>query len=193
MVARMLSLGIALGFSTLASLGLSPLSAAQAAYPSWSVYAGQVKRPQFRPWYRGEPQSLAGRWRPQMAAPAERRRAQPASRDRTLRQPLFAGGRTWARKAVPVTRGQDLGVRFRPDERVSPYQQTGQPQGGEPLSAEQSQLHSQFRPTRNKRKKTYEELQANNAHRAPAMAPAMPYPMVTAAPLHGYPGYWRGW
>ncbi len=196
MFARMFSLGVALGFAALASLGISTISAAQAAYPGWPAYAAQQKNPQFRPWSRADSRSLSVHRQPQMRASAtraetgfENRRPPAMPSHRKGQQPVFSGERAGARKAVPITRGQDLGLRFRPDERDSTYGQSITPGSGGGVDAFPSELHSQFRPTQPKRKLTYEELQAGQAS-PPQMAPAMPYPMMPTPPL---PGYGRGW
>ena len=152
MVGRSFTLGLMLGLLAYAVLGLSPLSAVQAA-------------------------SLA------------------ASPDHRMQQPVFSGRRAGARKAVPVTRGQDLGLRFRPDENESPYGQPAAPQAGQPPGTYQADEQSQFRPTRRKRKPTYEELQAQGMAAEPVTVPmpVMPYPMMPAPPLPGYGAYWPNW
>jgi hypothetical protein len=100
---------------------------------------------------------------------------------------LVPDGRAGARKAVPVTRGQELGLRFRPDERASPYGQTTfPPSGADPgLSPE---LQSQFRPTPKRRKPSYEEMQAESLPPQPFAAPVMPYPALPP-PIAPY-GFW---
>lgn len=199
MFARMFSMGVALGLAALVSLGISPLSAAQAAHPGWSGYAAQQKSPQFRPWSRADSKSFSVQRRSQARAPAtgtmwgaERRRPPAMPSHRKGQQPVFLGGRAGARKAVPITRGQDLGLRFRPDERDSAYGPSGAAPTGGTADAFPAELHSQFRPTPPKRKPTYEELQAGSASQ-PQMAPPMPYPMMPTPPLPGYPGAWPSW
>jgi hypothetical protein len=96
--------------------------------------------------------------------------------------------RAGSRKAVPVTRGQELGLRFRPDENASPYAQPGfaPSDTGRPGS---DALQSQFRPIPKRRKPTYEELQSEMAPPPqPGVAPMMPYPLGVP-PLPGYGPY----
>jgi len=197
--ARLFSMGVVLGLAALASLGMSPMSVAEAAYPGWSAYASQHKNPQFRPWSRADSRSLSVKRQSQVRAPAPRattrfesRRPPAMPSHRKGEQPVFSGKRAGARKAVPITRGQDLGLRFRPDERDSPYGQSEMPPSGGGADAFPSELHSQFRPTRPKRKLTYEELQAGSTS-PPQVVPAMPYPMMPTPPLPGYPGAWPRW
>ena len=108
-------------------------------------------------------------------------------------QPNLSTKRSGARKAVPVTRGQELGLRFRPDERESPYGQSAAPQGNLESEGYASELHSQFRPARPKRKPTYEELQAGSASAQPMLRPMMPYPVMPTPPLPAYGRSWPGW
>jgi len=99
--------------------------------------------------------------------------------------------RAGARKAVPVTRGQELGLRFRPDERESPYgQMLVPPAGAETYSPE---LQSQFRPAPKRRKPSYEELQAEGLTPQPALTPLMPPPMVLPPPMPGVGAGWPNW
>jgi len=190
LVVRMLSLGLVLALSALAFLGLSPLSLAEGAQPGWSAYSTPVKRPVFRPADRAWSRSSAVRPRSQMN-PAPRQSAAP--RD-TRGQSVFSANRAGGRKAVPVTRGQDLGLRFRPDERDSPYGQSGAPSDDSRSGNYQSELQSQFRPIPSRRKPTYEELQAGGVSPQPSVAPVMPYPALPP-PLPGYGGglYGPGW
>lgn len=108
---------------------------------------------------------------------------------RPPRNPFVHIERSGARKAVPITRGTELGFRFRPDERESPYgvPGTGLVAPGSPASPD---LHSQFRPMKPRRKPTYEELEAEHQQFPAPVQPLMPYPPVTPPPL---PGYWGRW
>jgi len=117
LVARMLSLSVLLGLSALAALGISSLSAAQAAYPGWSAYAAQSKNTQFRPWSRADARSQSVHRQSQMRAYSPRATTQSANRrswvvspNQRRHQPVFSANRAGARKAVPVTRGQELGL-----------------------------------------------------------------------------------
>jgi hypothetical protein len=79
------------------------------------------------------------------------------------------------RKASPITRGQDLGLRFRPDERAPAYGEVIAPGGGRGEPREQAD----FRPVEPRRKPTYEELQAREQATEPALRmPSVPYPAL---------------
>jgi len=103
------------------------------------------------------------------------RRLFPPARARTMhnaagRLPDITGGRISARKAMPITRGQELGLRFRPDKR-EPVQGSYLEPLDQPLS---NQPQSQFRPLASRRKPTYEELESQRE--APGQpAPAAPF------------------
>lgn len=119
-------------------------------------------------------------------------RAQSADRPTSRRgsyDDLLQADRAGARKAVPITRGQELGLRFRPDERDPLVRQAyPQLQAGEGYR-ERFELPAgqQFRPIPKKRKPTYEELQAESRLEEPDL-PASPYPMLPMPPVR--PGYW---
>ena len=198
MFARTCSWGLLLGLSALASLCVSPLSAAQAAYPGWFSYASQPKKPLFRPWSRADSRYPTSRRQSRKGVyaaatvQAAGRRPYSNSWPRQGVQQTFSPQRAGARKAVPITRGQELGLRFRPDERASPYDQSGFP--GERVAPTEgaSELHSQFRPAPRKRKPTYEELQADDL-RQPMPGPVMPYPTLPMPPAPSYPRAWPIW
>jgi hypothetical protein len=103
---------------------------------------------------------------------------------------LMDDSRAGARKAVPITRGQELGLRFRPDERdpIGGQAYPGQPGQGAAGHFTPSD-NSQFRPLPKAKRRTYEDMQAESQAVAPPMAPAMPYPMLPMPPVG--PGYWR--
>ena len=198
-MARTFSWALVLGLSLLASLCVSPLSAAQAAYPSWYSYATQPKTPMFRPWTREDARNLTGRSQIRKSAhrvPAGRvmgRRPLTGGWPRQNVQQTFSPGRAGARKAVPITRGQELGLRFRPDERASPYDQSHLPADGVTPSEGFAELHSQFRPARPKRKPTYEELQADDLREQIGPGPAMPYPGMPMPPAPPFHRTWPAW
>lgn len=194
--ARMSLPVLVLGLSTLAALGSAPLSAAHAA---WGGYTYPSKSPQFRPWSRAE-QGSAARWRPQQVRYVRRaidtegaRRPYTASPAIRMHSPVFTGGRWTARKAVPVTRGQDLGVRFRPEGRPPAYGQRDAQYGDGNADPHQLKLQSQFRPTRAGRKATYEEMQYARSSPQRTYSPGMPYPLVPAQPMYGYAGNRASW
>ncbi len=188
MVARLLSLGFTLGVSTLTCLAMSPLSAAQAAYPAWSGNVSQPKRLYFRPVSNSERRPMIPRWRPQVSAGsraatfASISRAGAATYNRRQTQPVFSLQRTTPRKAVPAGRGSQLGIRFRPEGRASTTN------AASPASAAHdrrypARLHAQFRPVPRAPRPRYEVLQAR--HRA-----GLPTP---GAPRLGRYGYWPHW
>jgi hypothetical protein len=95
--------------------------------------------------------------------------------------------RAGARKAVPITRGQDLGLRFRPDER-DPLSSPNYPQAptGEGYRDNfELPAGTQFRPTSKKRKRTYEEIQAESRVDDRDL-PGLSYPGLPMPPV--FPG-----
>ena len=201
MVARLFYLGTAIGLSFLASLGLSPLTGAHAANPAWSTYAAQSKRPQFRPWNRAVRNPVSPRWRPQTAAPAQRRIAYPTTTTRAAnwsggyraRPPAFSGDPVGARKAARVTRANALGLSFRPDKRVTAAVPAASVSGNSHLRDTRSVMQSQFRPARAKRRGTYEELQAGNPSNARMAAQVIPVQMIPGLAMGGYGLHWQTW
>ncbi len=91
--------------------------------------------------------------------------------------------RASARKAVPVTRGKELDTRFRPDDRASPYGGVGAAADPLPLADD-----IDFRPLPQRRRPTYEELQAEDLARQPPPVPALPMPLLPG--MHPGP-VWR--
>jgi hypothetical protein len=198
LVARMLSLGVALGWSVVAAVGLSPWSAGHAASPVGSAYANHPRRPHFRPWYRVRPQAPVGQWRPQPTAsvralaPARVSRARVGPQRPTAANALLAVGHEGHRKAKPIARGQGMGVKFRPAARAT---------AGEPLltrrngdaNRQQVRLHAPFRPARAKRRPTYEQLQAQTTTYRRRAGAGVSY-ASSAVPLRtAHLGYWSVW
>jgi hypothetical protein len=126
-------------------------------------------------WYPADSQIPGAPARPADNAPAH---APPAA------GVLGPSSRAGWRKASPVTRGQDLGFRFRPDERAGTYGEVIVPGGGQAEPREQAN----FRPVEPRRKPTYEELQAREqaAEPVPRMPPAS-YPALPPALPPPYP------
>ena len=191
--ARTFSWGLLLGLSALVSLCVSPLSAAQAAYPTWLSYAAQPKKPVFRPWNRADSRYPTSRSQNRKGVHAAPRQPYLNRWPRQSVQQTFSPHRAGARKAVPITRGQELGLRFRPDERASPYDRSGFPADGMAPAQDSAELHSQFRPAPRKRKPTYEELQADNLREQTMPGPVMPYPTMPIPPGPPYRGAWPAW
>lgn len=201
MVARMLSVGLAIGLANLVSLGIAPLSAAQAAAPVWSAYNSPGKRPQFRPWQRTEHVAPAARWRP--SSPATQWRAMPGGDSRRVLSDTRAHSQRIfnpphydmnARYAAPITAQQQPATRFRPDRRQPTFDDRAM-RDDLPAATSGQELQSQFRPADNRRKPTYEQMQA--ASRSPARAYGAP-PAAYGAPMFAAPppvfaGYWPAW
>ena len=189
MVVRLLSLGFTLGVSTLTCLVMSPLSAAQAAYPAWSGNVSQPKRLYFRPLSNSERRPVIPRWRPQASAgsrvatfaPTSRAGAVTYSRQRT--RPVFSLQRTPPRKAVPAGRGSQLGIRFRPEGRASTINAASVAPAAQDRRYP-SHLHAQFRPVPRAPRPRYEALQAR--HRA-----GLPTPGARRLVRYGYWPHWR--
>lgn len=191
LVARMLAMVVVIGLANLASLGFSPLSAAQAAYPAWSAYATPAKRPQFRPTQRGERQTPAARWRPESAA--NQRRTQFAAETRRPYSPftmqrtrsMTTAGTSNSRYTAPQLAFQRPDLRFRPDRRQAPAEQRG---ARDDAVADAWPPTAQFRPAEKRRRQTYEQMQY--ASRSPMPMPAAP-PMAYATPPYGR--FWPAW
>lgn len=178
MVARLFFflLAVAIGLSVV-PLQTTPW-AAQAAGAGAYVAS---ERSQFRPWtYQSDAPAARGR----AAGLAGKPRASATVRAGVREMDLFAD-RAGARKAVPVTRGKELGLQFRPDDSAGPYGQSAMPAA--PPGAEQD--HSQFRPLQPRRKPTYEELEmkADSQFQGPVLQPVLPYPPLPALPPR-FPG-----
>lgn len=129
-------------------------------------------------------------------APVDSRRRRAAANTaftapRQAERPLF--GRVGGRKAVPVTRGQELGLRFRPDERDPAYGVTGAGQPFPEATGNTADDATAFRPVPRKGRPTYEELQAETRREGadpyanPLPRPVMPYPPVMPPPGAGWP------
>jgi hypothetical protein len=188
-VARRLSTRFVLAFWALVMVCLPAASIVQGAQAGGLSLSQTSRQPQFRPLGHAGSEPGENRQRQGLSGPrVNRQGGRPAVAPRSGQQAPFSQERAGARKAVPVTRGQDLGLRFRPDERASPYGQVEIPgvQGGAAASA--PDLQSQFRPTEPRRKRTYEELQAESAaeQQPPPIGPAPRFPGLPP-PLPSYP------
>lgn len=196
--ARLFSLGLILGLSFPLSSGLLPGATAHAAQTGWSARSVQHRWAQFRPWSRTESKSAPIQRQSQMRSRSARpeglssgRRGGVYGNSGQRQQAVLSDQRSGARKAQPITRGQELGLRFRPDDRETPYAHSLMPQAGGVNGPVSEELMSQFRPLPRKHRPTYEELQAETVPQSPApMVPAMPYPMLPQPPSpypHVYP------
>jgi hypothetical protein len=200
---RMLSIGVAVGLANLFASALAPQSAAHAAYPSGSGYASQVKRPLFRPTQGTQFNRAGTRWRPYGVIGAARAPVKSTQR----RLPFAAmggsskvgpgapaGNRNAERAAVlaPPQRGVDQ--QFRPNGRLStrdlPVADIAMPAADMRRSA----LLPEFRPARDRARKTYEELRATAAPSRQGIAgDLMPYAPSSVPLLPGYGRYWPAW
>lgn len=193
---RVFALGIMLGFVAPAVLALLPVSATGAAFPAVSMHYRQpflVRETGFRfPATGMHALTRKAENAPRVSVHADGRRPFVAAK-RDSGNDQFAATRSGARKAVPITRGQDLGLRFRPDERESADGYVVTPQGGITNSPFQSGEHTQFRPAPTRRKRTYEELQAETEAAQSLAPPPLPYPMMPAPPMPPYQQYFPRW
>lgn len=178
MVARLFYLVLIVAMAAVVSPLLVPLAAAQTVSPGGAGAVATMKRSQFRPLLH-QAEIAAPRRSGSVSDLAWQSRSMRTDR----RDADLFGSRAGVRKAVPVTRGQELGLQFRPDERASPYAQgvapATQPGSG---SAEEP---TAFRPLRPRRKPTYEELQRQagpSQQTIPMTQPPLPYPALPAAP-----------
>jgi len=198
LVARLVSLGVAIGLSSLVGLGLLPLSTAHAAHSVWAAYAAQPKRPQFRPLNRTGRKSVSSRWRPHAAAAP--RNVNPTTATRTagsstgyVRQTPFMLDPYGSRHLVRSTPDTGFGARFRPQRRGSTGTESPAVHTGTQMSGHSARLQSQFRPTRTQRRSSYEELQSGKTTTRRALAQRSTYPVVSARGAFGYAGHWPGW
>jgi hypothetical protein len=108
--------------------------------------------------------------------------------------PDVTSARSGLRKAVPITRGQELGMRFRPDER-DPLHGSGLPASRTPGAVTSPDLDQAFRPIPRRTRPTYEALEAERRAREAMPASPMPapmaYPGLTAPPV--LPPLGRSW
>ena len=196
MFARTLSMGMVWGLANVIAFGLAPNSAAHAAYPNWSGYAPQAKRPLFRPTHGAQPARAATRWRPHETSGPRRATIRAAER---LAYPVFLGGSQAAQSpsgnrnvAVAYPRIRP-GPGFRPDERSLPDRSSiAEPVA--PRGAQRPLSPSQFRPALERSRKTYEELWATAQVSRQAFAGGMiPYAPSPVPMLPGYGRYWPTW
>jgi hypothetical protein len=133
-------------------------------------------RSEFRPLSRSDDKTAYPVRRPQ-AAP-ERASGRTSSR---AWLPDITSGRKGSRKALPITRGQELGMRFRPDDR-DPVQGSARGPGNAGVPA-QAQPDVAFRPVPRRNRPTYEELEAERQGGTPP--PPMPggVPMLPGSPV----------
>jgi len=193
-----LSSRISTGFVLLLVSSLNPPADVSAASSVSPMRAGQVQRSAFRP-LSGADSATRGRFKsglPTSRRVPARTSSGPRSTIRLQRRDGIgsqAERRSGSRKAVPVTRGQELGLRFRPDERDPSQQHLVVPDPAD-TGRYPSAGQGQFRPIERQRKPTYEQLQAERDRPPPVRGQYSPYPMLPTPPLPGNPQpYWPGW
>jgi hypothetical protein len=147
-----------------------------AAAQSWSTGPSAIPRSDFRPLSRSEDRS-ASVWR------GTQQRAARSVRQ-SERMPDITRNRAGSRKAVPITRGQGAGVRFRPDERAPVTEPVGS------SSLPQGLNDPGFRPIAPRVRMTYEALEAQRWESA---SPPSPYPGAAATPWTRAPINPWGW
>lgn len=151
----------------------------------WTAVTEPFARSEFRPPARADHKD-----------PSQMRRLRPAvpraanAVERRARLPDITDGRSGARKAVPVQRGQELGLRFRPDDRETLYGEYPQAGivGGTTEGSQQP-----FRPIAPRRKPTYEELEAQRQGEAAAPPPSPGYPILQPPMMPPATGPWPRW
>lgn len=196
MAVRTFVVGAVLGGALLISLSLTPWSAVQAGYKGASTPAGQLKRPQFRPWQRSAAVSGQARWRPP-AGVGEHLSASPLAGP--ARSVTATPGTSVARLSVEplsATRVEPLlprrNQRFRPERQAAdaPLAVAGAHSDAYRHAARQ---HSQFRPTRKPQRQSYEELQAQQAATRAPRPLTSSYRAQAGSLLPGFEGYWPVW
>ena len=191
MFVRMLSIGMVWGLANLIVFALAPNSAAHAAHPNWSGYAPQAKRPMFRPTRGAQSGRAATRWRPHDTSVPRRATTGPRVR---FAYPVFARG---AQAAQSPSGNRSVAAAY-PRMRTEPG---FRPNGGSPvvegLEARRAQRpvsSPQFRPARERSRKTYEELWATAQASRQAFAGRVgPYAASPVQMLPGYGRYWPTW
>lgn len=191
MIARLFSLGMLVGLSSVLTLGTAVFAPAVAAHPAWSGYAGQTKRPLFRPWSRYPRRSAALRWRPQpqpLTAARSAASAIAAGMPAVSTEPL-SGHSPGVGAAWPMRTQRNQDWRFRPDRRGSAQAASRSGHGRADMRA--SRLRAQFRPPRVKRQRSYEEMQSEAGY--PHPAGGMVYGTLAASGAQGYRPHWPRW
>lgn len=181
---------------------VAPIPVSAAGSSAWTGYANQG-RIQFRPWQaRSERHVSNERWRPHHRSPSSKN---PAPRYQTALRQHPALIAPESRYSAPVSRAfarsVSAGVRFRPNSRAAVAAADRVQTTPQAVMLDPS-LQSQFRPSEQKRRSTYEQLQAAR----PSTGSWNPYTRVarydptltqasrdmmsgsTASPI-----YWRSW
>ena len=150
---------------------------------------GAYSRMDFRPLGRADELNTA----PRRAAPSQLRSQRAAGANWGARLPDITAPRTGTRKAVPVTRGQELGLRFRPDER-DPLQGRVAPSAPAPGALGDPADSPAFRPLKRRARPTYEALENERRAAESMSAPPMAYPGLlpppSLPPPRGVPPVW---
>lgn len=139
--------------------------------------AGISSRMDFRPLGRADEMSTA----PRRAAPSQLPSQRAAGNNWGARLPDITSARTGTRKAVPITRGQELGLRFRPDER-DPLQGRVSPSAPAPGALGDPPDGPAFRPLERRARPTYEALENERRAKESMQAPPLAYPGMLPPP-----------
>ena len=189
MAFRRVSLVMMLGAAVMVSLAHDSAFTANAATPIFVGESAPGKRAVFRPLTQTEHRDVesAQQLAPRSSSEPHRRSAgvwAPSSKSGGVG--LIREERAGARMAVPIVRGGELGLKFRPDGRAD-SDGDGQPASSHAQNsgALDSELHSNFRPIQPSRRPTYEELHAAPQPLQPM--PVVPYPMMPLPPMPVYP------
>ena len=189
MAFRRVSLVMVLGVAVMVSLAHDSAFTANAATPILVGESAPGKRAVFRPLTQTEHRDVESAQQPvpRLSSEPHRRSAGvwvPSSKSGGGGVGLIREERAGARMAVPIVRGGELGLKFRPDGRADSDGQPASSHAQNP-GALDSDLHSNFRPIQPSRRPTYEEL-----HAAPQPLQPMPvvrYPMMPWPPMPVYP------
>lgn len=181
------SLVMVLGVAVMVSLAHDSAFTANAATPIFVGESAPGKRAVFRPLTQTEHRDVESAQQRALRSSSEPHRRSAgvwAPSSRSGGAGLIREERTGARMAVPIVRGGELGLKFRPDERADSQGQPTSSHAQNPGILD-SDLHSNFRPIRPSRKPTYEELYVAPQSLQPV--PAAPYPMMPVPPMPAYP------
>lgn len=125
-----------------------------------------------------------------------RRPYQPLNRtpgfDRRATLPNLTADRAGSRKAVPLTRGQELGLRFRPDDR-DPLHDSRLSPSPVPGVRGEAAVTDGFRPIPRRSRPTYEAMEAQRRSAASADGVSPGYPGLALPPGMPIGRPWPRW